>query len=73
MTTQKRPFAYNIGDSVINKTNWQCYIVDRKVADNGVNIYIVESEEDEDIDGFSNIIDGERWELKEYEIARLAD
>lgn len=67
-TTQKRPFKYEIGQSVINRWNWNCFIIDRIVNGRGINCYIVESNEDEADDEIGGVSPNERWTLKEYEI-----
>lgn len=68
---EEQPYKYNVGDTVMNETNWTCYIIKRYRNTDGENCYLVESEDDSDLeeDEDGNIPDpNNSWELKEDEI-----
>lgn len=67
-TKQRKPYRYSVGMCVINKWNFNCEIVERKVNNRGTNIYIVKSNEDAECDGMNAIDPGATWDLAEYEI-----
>jgi hypothetical protein len=68
MRDNVKSFKYEKGWNIINKWNWNCYIVDRYVNQRGVNCYLVESNEDPEDDEVGGVEKGKRWVLKEYEI-----
>jgi len=71
-----KTFKFKVGDSVINKTNWNYYIIGRYRNEKGENFYLVVNNEDEyvKIEEDNHIIWHKDWQglIAENSIRRMA-
>jgi len=71
-----KEFKYKIGDTIVNKTNWICYIEARLRTEKGANCYLVSNADDADVSELDDedvAKKGGCWIVKEYEVKRLYD